>query len=117
MGIVATEAAYRHGRPWLDQVLAYVYANYEFTRDYFAQTLPKARVIEPQGTYLQWIDFGPLGFGPEERRVRIYENARVWLDDGLMFGEAGANFERINLACPRATLTQALERMANSLQN
>lgn len=117
MGIIATEAAYTHGREWLDQVLAYVYANYEFTRDYFAQALPKVRVIEPEGTYLQWIDCGPLGFGPDERKERIYENARVWLDDGSMFGESGANFERINLACPRATLATALERMAKGLQN
>ncbi len=116
MGILTTEVAYNEGGAWLKAMLDYVWANYEFTRDYFARELPTVQVIEPQGTYLLWVNCGPLGFSPDERKRRIYEQAGVFLDDGSMFGSAGADFERINLACPRATLTKAIERMAAALK-
>lgn len=116
MGILASEVAYNRGGEWLQAVLDYVWANYEFTRDYFARELPAVQVIKPQGTYLLWVDCGPLGYSPTERKRRIYENAGVFLDDGSMFGEAGQNFERINLACPRKTLTSALQRMVAALK-
>lgn len=117
MGILTTEVAYNEGAEWLKAALDYIWSNYEFTRDYFARELPGAQVLELQGTYLLWVNCGPLGFSPAERKKRIYEQAGVFLDDGSMFGPAGADFERINLACPRKTLATALERMAVALKD
>jgi len=115
MGITATEAAYTHGRPWLDAVLTYVSANYKFVRDYFAEHLPQVTVVEPEGTYLLWVDCSALGLSPEDRKQKILGDARVFLDDGSMFGPPGASFERINLACSRSVLAEAVERMARHL--
>ena len=74
--------------------------------------MPQLQVTPLQGTYLAWIDFGALGLTPAERSKLLMEEAKVWLNSGEMFGPEGADFERINIACPRATLEQALERIA-----
>jgi cystathionine beta-lyase len=112
---VATETAYRHGESWLEQVIAYIWGNYEFLTAYLSRRLPLARVIPLEGTYLAWLDLRALGLGDEELKERIMKRARVWLDDGPMFGTGGEGFQRINLACPRVTLEQALEAMVRVL--
>jgi cystathionine beta-lyase len=111
----ASETAYRHGESWLEEVLAYVQGNYEFLVAYLAERLPGVRVIPLEGTYLAWIDLRHLGLDDEQLKERIQGQARVWLDDGPMFGTGGEGFQRINLACPRSTLEQALEAMARVL--
>jgi cystathionine beta-lyase len=113
--VVAAEAAWRHGEPWLEQVLAYVWGNYRHLVDFLADRLPAARICPLEGTYLAWVDLRGLGYSDSELRERILRRAGVWLDDGPMFGTGGEGFQRINLACPRATLTEALQRMANAL--
>jgi cystathionine beta-lyase len=112
---VATETAYRYGESWLEQVLDYVQGNYEHLTDFLGSRLPAARVIPLEGTYLAWVDLRALGFSDEQLKERILGKARVWLDDGPMFGTGGEGFQRINLACPRSTLEQALEAMAGVL--
>lgn len=113
--VTAVEAAWRHGEAWLEQVLSYVQANYEHLAAFFARRLPAARLLPLEGTYLAWVDLRALGHGDAELKERILRRAGVWLDDGPMFGTGGEGFQRINLACPRVTLQQALERMAAAL--
>jgi len=112
---VASEAAYRHGESWLGQVLDYVQGNYEFLTDFLGSRLPRARVIPLEGTYLAWVDLRFLGLSDEQLKERILKQAGIWLDDGPMFGTGGEGFQRINLACPRSTLEQALEAMVRVL--
>ncbi len=115
LSVVAAEAAWRHGAPWLERVLAYVAANYRFLTDFLAARLPAARVFPLEGTYLAWLDLRPLGLSDAELKRRILHSARLWLDDGPMFGTGGQGFQRLNLACPRAILREALERLVRVL--
>ena len=110
-GAVAVQAAYNHGEEWLAAMLAYVEANYHFLVDYLAAHLPQVRVVPLEGTYLAWCDFRALGLSPAGRKKRIMEKANVYLDEGELFGPEGEGFERINLACPRSILAEALERI------
>ncbi|MEM7334884.1 MAG: MalY/PatB family protein [Chloroflexota bacterium] len=110
-GMVATKAAYNEGGAWLDEVMAYVEANYHFMKDYLAEHLPQVRVIEPEGTYLIWADFSAFEIDPDVRKKMMMEDAKVYLDDGVMFGPEGDQFERFNLACPRSILAEALSRI------
>jgi cystathionine beta-lyase len=112
---VAAETAYRHGESWLEQVLDYVQGNFDYLTDFMGSRLPEARVIPLEGTYLAWVDLGTLGFSDEQLKERILGKARIWLDDGPLFGTGGKGFQRINLACPRSTLGQALEAITRVL--
>ncbi len=114
-GPVAAEAAYRHGRDWLDEVMAYVQENYRFMVAYLAEHLPQVVVVEPEGTYLVWVDFQSLGLSPKERKVLMMDEALVYLDEGEMFGMEGTGFERFNIACPRSVLIEALERIVTAV--
>jgi cystathionine beta-lyase len=116
-GLVAMEAAYRYGDEWLEQLLDYLQANLEFTLDYFKR-IPRIRVIRPQGTYLLWLDCRGLDLDDPALRDFMRTQAKVGLDDGFMFGAGGSGFQRMNIACPRGILEEALgriERAANSL--
>jgi cystathionine beta-lyase len=115
LSVVAAEAAWRHGAPWLERVLAYVAANYRFLADFLVAELPAARVLPLEGTYLAWLDLRALGFSDAELKRRILREARLWLDDGPKFGTGGRGFQRLNLACPRTTLREALERLVRAL--
>lgn len=110
-GPVATEAAYTHGAPWLDAVMAYIEDNYHFMVDYLAQHMPMLKVTPLEGTYLAWIDCRALELNQEERRHLMLDEAKLFIEEGEIFGEEGAGFERINLACPRSILAAALDRM------
>jgi cystathionine beta-lyase len=113
--VVAAEAAWRHGAPWLQRVLAYVAGNFRFLKDFLAASLPPVRVFPLEGTYLAWLDFRALGLTDAELKRRLLREARVWLDDGPMFGTGGRGFQRLNLACPRSILREALRRLAAAL--
>ena len=115
LALVATEAAYRHGEPWLNAMMAYVADNYQFLATFLADHLPQLTVVPPQGTYLVWVDFRALGLAPAERKRIIMEEAGLLLDEGELFGPEGEGFERFNLACPRAILEEALLRLARVL--
>jgi cystathionine beta-lyase len=115
LSTVASEAAWRHGEPWLERLLAYIQSNYEFLVRFLEERLPEARVMPLEGTYLAWIDFRALGLPDAQLKTRVLERAGVWLDEGPLFGAGGQGFQRLNLACPRATLREALERLAGAL--
>jgi cystathionine beta-lyase len=115
LSVVAAEAAWRHGAPWLERVLAYVAANYRLLTDCLGAKLPAVRVFPLEGTYLAWLDLRALGLTDVELKRRILQEARVWLDDGRLFGSGGRGFQRLNLACPRAVLREALGRLVGAL--
>ena len=110
-GVVATEAAYNDGEPWLTAVMEYIEGNYNFLRDYLAEHLPQLHLLQAEGTYLVWLDCRALELTPEERKKLIFEEAHLYLDEGEIFGPEGEGFERINLACPRSLLAEAMERL------
>ncbi|MGG4266919.1 MalY/PatB family protein [Peribacillus simplex] len=107
-GVVALEAAYRHGEEWLDQLLEYLQGNLEFTLNYFSKNIPQIKVIQPEGTYLVWLDCRELGFSVKELDEFMLLNARVAMNEGLIFGMEGEGFMRLNIACPRSMLKNAL---------
>ena len=113
-GLVACQAAYECGEEWLEQLLAYLETSAEKVSAYFAQNLPQIHVVKPEGTYLLWVDFRAYGLSHDELTCRIVDKARLWLDDGSIIGPAGDGFQRFNIACPRATLTDALGRLAGA---
>lgn len=110
-GLHACQAAYETGREWLDELKVYLRGNLDFVREYLVKNLPMIRLVEPEGTYLAWLDCRSLGLQEEELEHLIVQEARLWLDAGAMFGAGGEGFERINIACPRAVLAEAMERL------
>ncbi len=114
-GALALQTAYAQGEDWLEQALAYMEGNLDFMQAYLAQHLPQVKMRKPEGTYLAWLDFRGLGLKVEELNERLVKGARVGLNDGSMFGAGGQGFQRVNVGCPRATLAQALQRMAEEL--
>ena len=111
LGLHACQAAYEGGREWLEQLKEYLKGNLDFVRDYLEENIPQIKLIEPEGTYLVWLDCRELGLSEKELEQFIAQKAKLWLDDGVIFGKAGEGFERGNIACPRATLKEALERL------
>jgi len=114
-GAAALEAAYTHGEPWLAEVLAYIEGNLALMADFLARELPAIDLIRPEGTYLAWLDCRGLGLDPPALEQLMLDQARVYLDEGIIFGREGAGFERINLACPRSLLLRALERIRDAV--
>ncbi|OGO19612.1 MAG: cystathionine beta-lyase [Chloroflexi bacterium RBG_16_50_9] len=116
-GLTAMEAAYRSGDEWLEQLLDYLQGNLDFTLEYFEKRIPRIKVIMPQGTYLVWIDCRQLGMDGMALRNFMREKARVGLDDGFLFGASGAGFQRMNIACPRTILMEALRRIETAVNS
>lgn len=115
LGLVATEAAYAHGDEWYAAMKNYVRDNIAFARAYVEENLPGVRMIDTQGTYLIWLDFRQTGLTVEQLDHKIIYEAGLWLDSGKIFGKTGEGFERINVACPRAVLQEALDRIRGIL--
>lgn len=116
LGLVATEAAYAHGDEWYAAMKNYVRDNIAFARAYVEENLPGVRMIDTQGTYLIWLDFRQTGLTVEQLDHKIIYEAGLWLDSGKIFGKTGEGFERINVACPREVLQEALDRIQGILQ-
>lgn len=116
LGLVATEAAYAHGDEWYAAMKNYVRDNIAFARAYVEENLPGVRMIDTQGTYLIWLDFRQTGLTVEQLDHKIIYEAGLWLDSGKIFGKTGEGFERINVACPRAVLQEALDRIRGILE-
>ena len=116
-GLVACEAAYRYGEEWYSGVKAYIRENISFTKKFLEERIPKVKMLEPEGTYLVWVDFRALGRSNRELEDLIIHKAGLWLDSGAIFGAAGEGFQRINVACPRVTLQTALEKIETAVNN
>lgn len=116
MAEVAAKAAYGQGEPWLTELLAYLEENLRRTRAFLTEHLPQVKLIEPEGTYLLWLDCRGTGLSPEEQEEAIVQRGRIWLDEGRIFGAGGEGFQRINMACPWAILEEGLKRLAFALK-
>jgi cystathionine beta-lyase len=115
-GVVALEAAYNHGEEWLEQVLEYIEGNLRYLEEYVARHIPQITLVRPQGTYLVWLDCRRLGLDKWGLKRLMLDQARIFLDEGFVFGPEGEGFERINIACPRSILVEALERIKNAIE-
>jgi cystathionine beta-lyase len=116
-GLVAMEAAFRDGDEWLEQMLEYLDGNLKIMMEFFTKRIPKIKVIKPQGTYLVWLDCRKLGMDDVTLSKFMREKARVGFDDGFLFGAGGSGFQRMNIACPRAILNQALIRIEQAVNS
>jgi cysteine-S-conjugate beta-lyase len=110
-GIVAQEAAYSSGEAWLEELLIYLRGNYRRLADFIAERLPVLSVLPLEGSYLAWIDCRKLGMSDAELKDFFLKDAKLWLDEGPMFGSGGSGFMRMNVACPRSVLDEALARL------
>ncbi|PWW07595.1 MalY/PatB family protein [Mangrovibacter plantisponsor] len=115
--IEATAAAYRDGKEWLLRLNRYLQANLDYMESYIKVNLPQIKLIRPGGGYIAWLDFRELGLTPDTLRQTILDKARVGLTWGETFGQEGHGFERLNFACPRATLKEGLERLRLGLSS
>lgn len=110
-GITALEAAYRHGWDWLNQLMNYLKGNLEFLMSFLAQELPQIEAVQPEGTYLVWLDFRNLGMESKDLQEFLVHKAGVGLNAGYLFGPGGEGFARINIACSLAVLEEGLRRI------
>jgi len=116
MGLTATLAAYRDGQEWLDQCLFYLKENRDFLGEYVKEKFPTLRMSHIEGTYLAWLDCTQSGIRENPYRFFL-RKGKVALNNGADCGRGGEGFVRLNFACPRTTLTEALERMVNAVKS
>lgn len=117
LAIIAMEAAFRHGDEWLEQVLDYIEGNLEFLIKYMEERIPAIKPVRPEGTYLVWLDCRGLGIeDPKELQKFFNEKAKVGMNAGYAFGPGGEGFMRMNIACPRSTLEEALKRIEEAVK-
>ena len=116
-GQTATEAAYTHGEEWLSQLKNYLEENLRYMMEFMETRLPELKVMKPQATYLVFIDCKSLGLGNQELREFMLQKARVAMDDGFVFGPGGEGYVRMNIACPKSVLAEALERIENAVKH
>jgi len=113
-GVEALMAAYTdRGGAWLAELTAYLHANYVFLKEYFAEKMPRLKVVTLEGTYLVWVDCSAIGKPSEVIVDELMKKHKLWLNSGNMYGECDRPFVRINIACPRARLAEGLRRFSN----
>ena len=117
LGLFAAQAAYENGLPWLNELRAYLEQNYARTKAFLAREMPRVRLIEPEGTYLLWLDFRAYGLSAHELDDIIVHQAKLWLDSGHIFGADGEGFERLNIACPWQTLAHGLAQLTAAFRD
>lgn len=115
LGLVACQTAYEKGFPWLESLRSYLTDNLAYIRNFLEEELPQISLVEPEGTYLLWLDFHALGLTDSQLDELIVKQAKLWLDKGTMFGPEGEGFQRINIACPRDTLKKALYQLKQAI--
>ena len=114
---IAVQTAYNECEEWLDELLDYLKGNLEFLKYFIKTKIPEVKVIDPEGTYLVWLDFREIEPDPEKLQNLLLKEAKVAFNIGNVFRTGGAGFERVNIACPRATLNTALNQVAVALRN
>ena len=114
LGAIACQAAYEGGQEWLTECKAYLLENLDYVREFLEEKLPGVKLIEPEGTYFAWLDFSAWGLNETELDDFLIQEAKVWLNSGSRFH--APLYQRVVLACPRATLKEAMERMAKAAE-
>ncbi|MFZ0545813.1 MAG: MalY/PatB family protein [Candidatus Promineifilaceae bacterium] len=117
MGMLALQTAYEEGENWLEQLLVYLSDNCNFLADYLEKNIPEIKMRRPEGTYLAWLDCSRLNLEAADLHRFFLEEANVYLEAGDIFGEEGAYFMRLNFACPRSILQEALERINRAVKS
>ena len=117
LGLFACQAAYAYGEQWLTELKAYLESNYQKAKALLTEKMPKVHLVEPQGTYLIWLDFRAYNLSDEKLDDIIIHQANLWLDSGHIFGPDGSGFQRINTACPWAVLEKGLNSLAEAFKN
>lgn len=117
LGLVAAQAAYENGEEWLLECKRYLQGNLDFLRAFLRDKLPEIKLVEPDGTYFAWLDCSELGLNYKELKNLIVNKAKLWLDDGYIFGKKSFQFQRVVLATPQKTLLQALEQLEAAVHN
>jgi cystathionine beta-lyase len=112
---VATEVAYREGAAWLDALLAYIQGNVDWVRAYLEANVPPVSLVEPEGTFLLWLDFRQLGMDVKDLTRFLAVDAGIALSPGYWFGREGAGFARMTIGCPRATVRRAFDNLARAI--
>lgn len=112
---VAMKNAYLTGEQWLDQLLYYLQNNLDYLRDYLRDRIPQVQLIEPEGTFLVWLDFKKLGLESKDLEVFVTQKARLALNPGYWFGRQGAGYARMTIACPKPMLEQGLSRLEQAV--
>jgi len=115
--VVAMETAYRTGGDWLDELLEYLQANLDYLRAYLKEKIPKVRLVEPEGTFLVWLDFNELGLDAKELEKFLAQKARIALNSGYWFGRQGAGYARMTIACPQSMLHEGLSRLEKAINS
>ncbi|MFC3886724.1 MalY/PatB family protein [Bacillus songklensis] len=110
-GIVGMEAAYRGGEGWLENLLSYLQDNIQYASDFIRNRLPKLKLVEPEGTYLIWIDCRGLGLSDAKIRTLLLEKGKLAVEPGTKYGRQGSGFIRLNIGCPRELLKDGLDRL------
>ena len=108
LGLTATKAAYDYGAPWLDALRGYLEGNWAFLREFLETRIPELKLVEAEGTYLAWVDCRALALDDAQLKQFILDEARLWLDQGDIFGKPGSGFIRINIATQKSYLERAL---------
>lgn len=116
-GIVSAEAAYSKGDVWFDALLKYIKGNIDYIDKFIRKNLEGVKLVPMEATYLAWLDFNGTGLSSEQVDSLVLRKAKLWLNSGTKFGKTGAGFQRLNLACPRSTLAEALNRLKVALDS
>jgi cystathionine beta-lyase len=117
MGLIACQAAYSTGGEWLDALINYLEGNIEFLHDFLEKHIPQIRLVKPEGTYLAWLDCNALGLDDNSLKNLLVNRAGIWLIEGTAFGPSGSGFQRMNIACPRSILENALKRLEKAINS
>ena len=111
LGLVACQAAYENGAVWLEECKDYLKENLDYLREFLREKIPQIRLVEPEGTYLVWLDCRGLGLSDEDLEDLITNKARLWLSAGSKFDPECGQYERVNIACPKRILEQAMNQL------
>ncbi len=113
---VAMEAAYNEGEEWLEQLLEYISGNFDYIKEYCDKYIPKIKPSVPDATYLVWLDCRELGMDNEQLRSFMIEKAGLGLNEGYTFGRSLSGYMRLNAACPRSVLEQAMKQLKEAVE-
>ena len=117
LGLTATISCFNKGGEWVDELIDYLTGNLDYVRDYLKENIPEVKLIEPEGTYLIWLDFSEVTDDYRDLKHLIVDEAKLWLDGGIIFGKETALFERINIASPRVVIRTALDSLHRAIEN
>nr|TXF82340.1 putative C-S lyase [Alkalicoccus halolimnae] len=116
-GILAMEAAYEEGEAWLEELLVYLEENVQLVESFLKEELPHVKIFKPEATYLLWIDCRETGLSDTALNKKLLETGKLAMNPGTSFGEGGSGFMRMNIACPKETVQEGLERLKRALKD